>query len=177
MYQQDSIPVGCVPPACLPYMFWWSPLGVSTRVVSTHSQQVPCLERRGIVSTHPGVLTLPGYPPSGIYDSDTQPLERTWNQRYPPRVDRQTPVKTLPSRNFVGGRQSDAQNNTINWRIDHYLLRYHFLWRPQLLCVRYGRSLLEGQSLFCLFFFFFSEICKQFVVIQACKKINLPWHC
>ena len=85
----------------------------------------------------------------------------------------QTPVKTLPSRKFVGGRQSDAQNHTINWRIDHYLLRYHFLWRPQLLCVRYGRSLLEGQSLFCLFFFFFSEICKQFVVIQSCKKKSI----
>ena len=27
---QESIPVGCVPPACQPYMFWWPPLGVSS---------------------------------------------------------------------------------------------------------------------------------------------------
>ena len=28
--RQESIAVGCVPPACQPYMFWWLPLGVST---------------------------------------------------------------------------------------------------------------------------------------------------
>ena len=28
-YKQDSIPVGCVPPACQPYVFWWPPLDVS----------------------------------------------------------------------------------------------------------------------------------------------------
>ena len=28
--QQDSTPVGCVPPACQPYyVFWWQPLDVS----------------------------------------------------------------------------------------------------------------------------------------------------
>ena len=24
-WQQESIPVGCVPPACQPYVLWWSP--------------------------------------------------------------------------------------------------------------------------------------------------------
>ena len=28
--EQDSIPVGCVPPACQPYAFQWLPLDVST---------------------------------------------------------------------------------------------------------------------------------------------------
>ena len=28
--QQDSIPVGYVPPAYQPYVFWWPPLAVST---------------------------------------------------------------------------------------------------------------------------------------------------
>ena len=28
--KQESIPVGCVPPACQPDMFWWPPLGVRT---------------------------------------------------------------------------------------------------------------------------------------------------
>ena len=32
-------------------------------------------------------------PPPRTCDRDTQPLERAWNQRYPPPVDRQTPVK------------------------------------------------------------------------------------
>ena len=29
--QEEGIPVGCVPSAFQPYMFWWSPLGVSTK--------------------------------------------------------------------------------------------------------------------------------------------------
>ena len=28
--QQDSIPVGCVPPTCQPYVFHWLPLYVTT---------------------------------------------------------------------------------------------------------------------------------------------------
>ena len=28
--QQESIPVGCILPACQPYVFRWPPLGVST---------------------------------------------------------------------------------------------------------------------------------------------------
>ena len=28
--EQDSIPVGCIPPASQPYVFWWSLLDVST---------------------------------------------------------------------------------------------------------------------------------------------------
>ena len=34
VYQQESIPDGCVPPACQPYVFWWLPLGVSNREIS-----------------------------------------------------------------------------------------------------------------------------------------------
>ena len=63
MYHQESIPVGCVPPACQPYIFWWPPLGVSTRVVSTNTWQVPCLEGRVIVSTHPRGTLHPWAPP------------------------------------------------------------------------------------------------------------------
>ena len=29
--KQESIPVGCVPPTCKPYVFWWPPLGLSIR--------------------------------------------------------------------------------------------------------------------------------------------------
>ena len=28
--QQESIPVGCILPACQPYVFWWPPLDVRT---------------------------------------------------------------------------------------------------------------------------------------------------
>ena len=46
------------------------------------------------------------------------PLEGTWHQRYPPqkghgtgRTYKQTPVKTLPFPNFVGGRQISGNKN------------------------------------------------------------------
>ena len=26
----QNIPVGCIPPACQPHLFWWPPVGVST---------------------------------------------------------------------------------------------------------------------------------------------------
>ena len=29
--KQESIPVGCIPLACQPYVFWWLPVDVSTR--------------------------------------------------------------------------------------------------------------------------------------------------
>ena len=29
-FQQDTIPVGSVPPTCEPYVFWWPPLDIST---------------------------------------------------------------------------------------------------------------------------------------------------
>ena len=31
LFKQDSIPVGCPPPACQPYVFWWPRLDVSGR--------------------------------------------------------------------------------------------------------------------------------------------------
>ena len=32
--KQESLPVGCIPPVCQLYVFWWPLLGVSTRGVS-----------------------------------------------------------------------------------------------------------------------------------------------
>ena len=56
--RQENIPVGCVLPACQPYLFWWTPLGVSTG------------GGRGTYTYHPW---------------DTSPLQvGTLNQRYLP---------------------------------------------------------------------------------------------
>ena len=38
---QDSIQVGCVPPACQPYVFWWPPLGVGPGGGRYPRSQVP----------------------------------------------------------------------------------------------------------------------------------------
>ena len=80
------------------------------------SHCIPCLGEG--VSTHPETYSLPlditipctyqppwTYPQKGPGTRNTHPPERTWDQKYSPlAVDRRTPVKTLPSRNFVGGR-------------------------------------------------------------------------
>ena len=69
------------------------------------------------ITTHPpdtiplGTLTLPHAYPLGIPNPwkehgtrHTYPTGKDWDQRYLPLpVDRQTPVKVLPYRNFVGG--------------------------------------------------------------------------
>ena len=74
--RQESIAVGCVPPACQPYMFWWLPLGVST------SGWVGILGEgilgRGYVSQVwyplPRIPTSPGIPPLGyLPPQDTYP--------------------------------------------------------------------------------------------------------
>ena len=83
---QESIPVGCVPPACQPYMFWWPPLGVSSGgwVFSDRSHvwgggwippeysswQVPCLG----VSTHSPTWDLK----RGGVDTHLPPPNGTW---------------------------------------------------------------------------------------------------
>ena len=58
--QQESIPVGCVPPTCQLYVFWWRLLGVSTMGIS----QVPW-------HIHPHPLDFPPtpwtYPTSWTY--------------------------------------------------------------------------------------------------------------
>ena len=75
-----------------------------TAYLPTISCGIPCLEGGGTPPTYPCTLDIPS------------PLKGTWYQRYPPPgkdmeleiptppVNRQTPVKTLPSRNFVCGR-------------------------------------------------------------------------
>ena len=70
---QESIPIGCIPPAL---------------VATTRCQHWGCV-------------------PCGVCAWIPTPLEGTLNQACPPprgQNDLQTPVKTLPSRNFVGGR-------------------------------------------------------------------------
>ena len=77
----ESIPVGCVLPAYQPYLFWWLPLGVGTggRIGIPTPSRDTYPPRRDLT---PGIPSPPA----------------------PTPADRQTPVKTLPFRNFVGGR-------------------------------------------------------------------------
>ena len=113
--KQKSIPVGCVPPAF---------------VIRGGGSLVPC-PFHGVYPTPPDTLHSLGYPrpwipypwyPTSQYPTpipypfpDTLPPPKghgttdqkgTWHQRYPttPWTEWQTPVKTLPSLNFVGGR-------------------------------------------------------------------------
>ena len=59
----------------------------------------------GIPYLQRGPGTIDTYPQTGPGTRDTLPPERTWYQGYPtPPSNRQTPVKTLPSCDFVGGR-------------------------------------------------------------------------
>ena len=71
--RQESIPVGCVLPACQPYLFWWTPLGVSTG------------GGRGTYTYH---------------SWDTNPLQvGTLNQRYlPPKKEPGTRDTSLPTK-------------------------------------------------------------------------------
>ena len=69
---EESIPVGCVPPACQPYIFWWLLLGVSTsRGGGRHLVPTP----------HPWDT----YPPYLRYQSpwDTYPLDNYPSDTYP----------------------------------------------------------------------------------------------
>ena len=84
---------------------WWLPLGVSSRGGGGGWVNTPPPHRMDLVT---------GIPPNkGPGARDIHP-ERTWVQKYQPHgkdmgpeipthfsVDRQTPVKTLPSTNFV----------------------------------------------------------------------------
>ena len=69
---QGSIPVGCVPPVCCPYM-WWSPLGVSNRGVCTYPGHAHPLE----ISTLPEKDLVPEFPTPwkghGIRDTHPHP--------------------------------------------------------------------------------------------------------
>ena len=78
--KQEIIPVGCVLTAA-----------------------VACTPGEGV---YVGPVLPWTYPTPGIPLSIPYPLDRTWYQGYQPptRVDRETPVKTLPSCNFVGSR-------------------------------------------------------------------------
>ena len=63
--QQESIPVGCIPSACQPYMFWWPPLGVSNR------EWVPPWLQLWVLTpgcSPPSWVLTPGYsPPLSIH--------------------------------------------------------------------------------------------------------------
>ena len=102
--KQENIPVGCVPNTTVP----------STSGEVGYTPWVPY--PLGIPYLHwvyptPQVYPPPGYtllPNTGPGSRIPYPQERTWYQGYPiPLVDRQTPVKTLPSRNFVGGNKNN----------------------------------------------------------------------
>ena len=72
------------------------PLGsVSSASVATTRRQYRYAQGVGITGhTHPL---------KGTWDQG-YPLDCTWDQGYPPPVNRQTPVKTLPSHNYCCGR-------------------------------------------------------------------------
>ena len=93
--EQENIPVGCVPPASMAitrcqYQWRWVYQGVY-QVIPTQPLVYPLLT--------PGKPTLPG---RGLVPGILTPLPPKVGLGIPPPVDRHTPVKTLPSRNFVG---------------------------------------------------------------------------
>ena len=101
--QKESIPVGCLPPACWLYM-WWLPLGASgdipthprhTHPRHTHPWTYPTTwsyPTTLVIPNHPGHTHSPWtYPPTldipnplESWDQTYPPLEKTWNQGYLP---------------------------------------------------------------------------------------------
>ena len=88
IYAKLDTPVGCVPSACQQHVFWWPPLDVSTGrgwytfpMMYTHPSLQAQVGVGGCITIPRGIPT----PPRG-------------------RKDRQTPMKTLPSRNYCCGQ-------------------------------------------------------------------------
>ena len=79
--EQESVPVGCVPHACQPHMFWLLPLGVSIGG-GLRVPQVPCPEWVG--------MDIPWdleYPPMDIPTPLVTPGGHHWTYNPPPWTD------------------------------------------------------------------------------------------
>ena len=101
VYQQESIPEGCIPPTCQSYVFWWLPLGVSGREMSIPEVGVG-IPRGG--GEHPwGIPSWAEYTRSGACTREwgvgTQPPPDMGPRILTRPLWTDTPVKTLPSRN------------------------------------------------------------------------------
>ena len=108
------IPVGCIPPACQPYMFWWLPLGISTggwvcpqmnklEQVSSDDHQMSVVRECGIIYVREGD-TLPWDLSHYACDFPTP-----YGQN-----DRQMSVKTLPCPIFAC-RQYISMKSILRW--------------------------------------------------------------
>ena len=98
--KQESIPVGRVLPTCQLYVFWWLPLGVSTRGRYPRGRYPRYLFPVYLPPGHlppPGIPTPLWYlPPPPIPTPDTYPWD-TFPPRYLPRPP---PVQLISVRSF-----------------------------------------------------------------------------
>ena len=128
--KQESISVGCVRPTCQLYVLWWPPLGVSTQGVGipgpmsgggwvyTHPTDIPIPQTYpppGHTQPHPQTYAPHEHTPwtypltSRIYPTPSPghihpPAGRDLGPGIPiPLVNRHTPEKILPSRNYCCG--------------------------------------------------------------------------
>ena len=130
--KQDSIPVGCIPSACQPYMLWWPPLGVSTG-----AEGIPDPMSEGVsIRTHSLSPPPSGVPTSVWYTSPLEcPAPALWYThpspsgvpnpwRYPPLdIPSQSPGirYTQPSQKRPGtGHTHPPWTDRHMWK--HYLL-------------------------------------------------------
>ena len=115
--KQESIPVEYVPSACQPYMFWWLPLGVSSR---GWVSQVQCpvggypllagpTSGRGWVPTR-WTYSPPLNPPTLGYSPPSP--RHTHPRGYPPPLDISTPsqVQNEKDRENFADRQTDKND-------------------------------------------------------------------
>ena len=101
--RQENIPEGCVPLGDQMYVLWWPPLGDSTG--QGGGGWYPRSHVQGVgIHNHPP-LVYPG--PKGAGTRHTHATGKDLGPdipTHPPPMNRQTPVKTLPSRNYCCGR-------------------------------------------------------------------------
>ena len=123
--KKESIPVVCIPPDCWSFV-WWPPLDVSSRrggylpPLDIPTPRHTTLQKGpGTMRTYPspwkwhrtrdtnpqkGHRTRDTNPQTGHRTRDTNPQTGHGIKDTHPPVDRKTPVKTLVSPNFLGGR-------------------------------------------------------------------------
>ena len=105
IFQQESIPLACVPPVWKPYMLQWQPPDVTP---GGRGPQMNKFKRSTVMTTSyhqqggvPGLMSIGGGGQGWLwYDACTVRSNAPWIMvMWGP-----TPVKTLPRHNFVGGQ-------------------------------------------------------------------------
>ena len=144
VYKEESIPVGCVPPVCQPYVFRWPPLDAST----------DGLDGGGLMSNvgkGKGRSTGEGCGGCTVR-SNASRLLVTWDP--PPWADRRLWKHYLPATSFAGDNDDSETSLKIHFVFIEYFTTNTKLWRVLRMNVCHQQ---EGISIECL-----PPACRQY---------------